>query len=49
VKELKKNVYPGKPYSPALTFSASASSEKIRIEYFNDYTQKQEVESFPFK
>ncbi|WP_447865996.1 fimbrial protein [Rahnella bonaserana] len=48
-KELKKNVYPGKPYSPALTFSASASSEKIRIEYFNDYTQKQEVESFPFK
>jgi len=48
-KTLKKNVYPGKPYPPALTFSTSASSEKIRIEYFNDYTQKQEVENFPFK
>jgi len=48
-KALKKNVYPGKPYPPALTFSASASSEKIRIDYFNDYTQKQEVENFPFK
>ncbi|PBI81981.1 fimbrial protein [Rahnella victoriana] len=48
-KTLKKNVYPGKPYPPALTFSASASSEKVRIEYFNDYTQKQEVENFPFK
>ncbi|MCM2446790.1 fimbria/pilus periplasmic chaperone [Rahnella sp. CG8] len=45
-KELKKNVYPGKPYSPSLPFSASASSEKVRIEYFNDYTQKQEAGSF---
>ncbi|MGV0084134.1 fimbria/pilus periplasmic chaperone [Rahnella aceris] len=45
-KELKKNVYPGKPYTPSLPFSASASSEKVRIEYFNDYTQKQEAGSF---
>lgn len=45
-KELKKNVYPGKPYTPSQPFSASASSEKVQIEYFNDYTQKQEVGSF---
>ena len=48
-KALKKNVYPGKPFTPNPAFKTSVSSENVRIEYFNDYTQKQEVKSFPAK
>jgi P pilus assembly chaperone PapD len=48
-KTLKKNVYPGKPFSPELSVPASVSSENVRIDYFNDYTQKQEVENFPVR
>lgn len=48
-KVLRKNVYPGKPFSPELSLPASVSSESVRIDYFNDYTQKQEVENFPVR
>ncbi|TDS86273.1 P pilus assembly chaperone PapD [Rahnella sp. BIGb0236] len=48
-QELKKNVYPGKPFTLSSALPASVSSENVRIEYFNDYTQKQEVENFPVR
>ncbi|MBU9810349.1 fimbria/pilus periplasmic chaperone [Rahnella sp. C60] len=48
-KVLKKNVYPGKPFPPSLSFPGSVSSENVRIEYFNDYTQRQETENYPLR